>query len=87
MQDTLELQAARLALGLLDADRIKSTIESLVDAGLYLEPFLPALVDRHPRRDDVLPAFLAALDHHHIAVPDVDAAVTRLIAHHLLLVH
>ena len=83
MTEALHLQAARLALGTLDADAIKATVESLVDAGVYLEPFLPALVERHPRLDDVRPAFLAALAHHAIAVPDKDAAIWELIEHHL----
>ena len=80
----LRLQAARLALGLwVDADQIKATIESLVDAGVWQEAFLPALVERHPRPDDVMPAFRAALDHHGIAVPDKETAMRLLIAHHL----
>jgi len=81
--DSLRRQAARLALGTLDADQIKSTLESLVDAGLHLDSFLPALVERHPRRDDVLPGLLAALDHHHIAVPDPEVAVWQLIEPYL----
>ncbi|MES2101506.1 MAG: hypothetical protein V4569_16895 [Pseudomonadota bacterium] len=83
MTQALRLQAARLALGTLDADAIKATVEALVDAGVYLEPFLPALVERHPRFDDARPAFLAALDHHGIAVPDKEAAIRQLIEHYL----
>jgi len=84
MTEALHLQAARLALGLwVDADQIKATVESLVDAGVWHEAFLPALVERHPRPDDVMPAFRAALDHHGIAVPDPQAAMRLLIARHL----
>ena len=84
MANALRLQAARFALGLwVDADQIKATVESLVDAGVWQEAFLPALVERHPRFDDVLPAFLAALDHHGIAVPDKEAAIWQLIEHYL----
>ncbi len=84
MTQALRLQAARLALGLwVDADQIKATVELLVDAGVWREAFLPALVERHPRPDDVMPAFRAALDHHGIVVPDKATAMRLLIAHHL----
>ena len=84
MSEALRLQAARLALGLwVDADQIKATVESLVDAGVWHEAFLPALVERHPRPDDVMPAFRAALDHHGIAVPGKETAMRLLIAHYL----
>lgn len=84
MTEALRVQAARFALGLwVDADQIKAAVESLVDAGVWQEAFLPALVERHPRFDDVLPAFRAALDHHGIVVPDQKTAMRLLIAQHL----
>jgi hypothetical protein len=84
MTEALRLQAARLALGLwVDGDQIKATVESLVDAGVWHEAFLPVLVERHPRPDDVMPAFRAALDHHGVAVPDKETAMRLLIAHYL----
>lgn len=80
---TLRYQAARLGLGTLDPEDVKSTIEALVDSGLFLQPFTDALVLSRPRLDEVAPGFVAALAHHGIAVPDQHTAVLQLIEHHL----
>ena len=43
MKESLRYQAAKLAMGKLNADEIKSTIHELVDDGLYLDAFLDAV--------------------------------------------
>lgn len=84
MKQSLDYHAAKLAVGKLSADEIKSTIHGLVDEGLYLDEFLDALdADMRPRMDEVLPALLAALTHEGIALPEKEQAVWYLIEFHL----
>ena len=79
----LRYQAAKLGMGTLNADNIKSTIHALVDGGVYLDEFLEALDAKKPRLDEVLPAFFAALNNEGISVPNKDQAVWNLIELHL----
>lgn len=83
MPHSLHYQAAKLAMGKLNADEIKATILGLVDGGFYLDDFLDALDNSRPRLDEVLPGLLAAFSHHGIVVPDKEQAVWILIEHHL----
>jgi hypothetical protein len=80
---SLHYQAAKLAMGKLNADEIKATIHALVDGGFYLDDFLDALDSSRPRLDEVLPGLLAAFSHYGIVVPDKEQAVWILIEHHL----
>jgi hypothetical protein len=83
MKETLRYTAAKLAMGKVNADEVKSTINDLVDSGVYLDAFLVALEPaRHPQMDDVLPALLAAFNHFGILVPDKQRAVWELIDLH-----
>ena len=70
-------------MGKLNADDIKSTIHGLVDEGFYIDEFLDVLDAWRPRLDDVLPAFLAALNHKGITRPEKEQAVWYLIEFHL----
>jgi hypothetical protein len=80
VKDLLHYQAARLGLGTLDADTIKRTIVELMEDGFYVDECLDALdAFPHPRMEDVLPAFKAALDHHGLALPNRETAVWQLI--------
>jgi len=83
MSHSLHYQAAKLAMGKLNADEIKAIIRGLVDSGFYLDAFLDALDNSRPRLDEVLPGLLAALSHHGIIVPDKEQAAWILIEHHL----
>lgn len=84
MNSSLRYQAARQGLGTLSPEDIKATIKALVDDGLYLDAFLEALdSDSHPRMEEVLPAFLAALRQYQLAIPSREEAVWQLIEHHL----
>ena len=83
MRHSLHYQAAKLAMGKLNADEIKATIRDLVDGGFYLDAFLDALDNSRPRLDEVLPGLLAAFSHDGIIVPDKERAVWILIEHHL----
>ena len=70
-------------MGNLNADDIKSTIHELVDGGFYLDEFLDALDAKKPRMEEVLPAFVATLNHNGISLPDKEQAVWNLIEFHL----
>lgn len=70
-------------MGTLNADDIKATIHELVDKGFYLDEFLDALEATRPRMNEVVPAFLAALTHKGIALPEKEQAVCHLIEIHL----
>lgn len=83
MKQSLHYQAAKLAMGKLNADDIKSTIHRLVDEGIYLDEFHDALDERQSRMDEVLPALLAAFRHEGIVLPDREQAVWQLIEFHL----
>jgi hypothetical protein len=79
-RDLLRYQAARLGLGTLDADSIKGTIVELMADGFYDDECLNALdAFPHPRMEDVLPAFKAALAHYGVPLPDSEAAIWLLI--------
>ncbi|MGJ7527723.1 hypothetical protein [Variovorax sp. GB1P17] len=83
--DLLRYQAARLGLGTLDADTIKKTIVELMNGGFYVDECQDVLdAFPHPRMDEVLPAFKAALDHHGVALPNREAAVWLLIEYRAL---
>lgn len=84
MNPSLRYQAALHALGMLNADDMKATIQALCDEGIYLDVFIDALDSGlHPRMEDVLPAFIAALQYWDVAVPSRDEAVWQLIEYHL----
>lgn len=83
MKQPLQYQAAKFAMGNLNADEIKSIIHGLVDGGFYLDEFLDALDARKPRMEEVLPAFIATLNHNGISLPDKEQAVWILIEFHL----
>ena len=55
MPHSLHYQAAKLAMGKLNADEIKATIRDLVDGGFYVDAFLDALDNSRPRLDELLP--------------------------------
>lgn len=81
---SLRYQAARHALGMLNADDMKATIKALCDEGIYLDVFIDALDSGlHPQMEHVLPAFIAALQYSDVAVPSRDEAVWQLIEYHL----
>lgn len=82
MQDLLKYQAARLSFGSLDPDTIKKTFDLLMERGFYAEEFREVLDSVHPRMDDVLPGFRAALDHYGIAIPSKEDAISQLIHLH-----
>ena len=82
MIEALKYKAAKLAMGRLNADEVKSTINDLVDQGTYLDEFLDVLGPTRPQMDEVLPALHAAFDHFGIVVPDKEEAVWHLIHLH-----
>jgi hypothetical protein len=86
MKNSLRYQAAKLAMGKLNADEIKATIHKLVEDDFYLDEFLDALEPSRPRMDEVLPAFLAAISHQGFVLPNREQAVWQLIEHHLRVV-
>jgi hypothetical protein len=86
MKEWLEYQAAKLVMGRLDANAIKSTVDELMRQDVYLDAFLDVLDATKPRWDEAEPAMLAALAHFGIALPDTDQAMNCLIAHHLGLI-
>jgi hypothetical protein len=81
---SLPYQAARLALGSLEAEEMKATVDSLMNEGFYAEECLAAMdASAHPPLDEVLPAFRAALEYHSVPVPSRDQAIRQLIEMHL----
>ena len=81
---SLRYQAARLALGSLEAEEMKATVDSLMNEGFYAEECLAAMdASAHPRLDEVLPALRAALEYHSVPVPSRDQAIRQLIEMHL----
>jgi hypothetical protein len=83
MKTDIRYLAALRGLGTLDARAMRLAVDNLMNAGFYAEECLDALDSKPPRVDEVLPAFLAALAHYGVAVPDRELAVWQLIKHHL----
>lgn len=83
MNANLRYLAALHGLGTLDADAMKSAVDSLMNQGFYVDECLDALDSEPARVDEVLPAFRAALAHYGVVVPDRELAVWQLIEHHL----
>lgn len=80
--ETLEYQAAMLAMGTLSAENIRSTISTLMDDGYYTDECLDALDSSPATFGKVLPAFRRALEDYRIEQPDKEQAVWQLIRYH-----
>jgi hypothetical protein len=76
-------QAAKLAVGTLNADEIKQMIQILSEDDFYIDELLDLPNDLHPSMFDMLPVFLAILNHYAIIVPSPELAVWQLIEYHL----
>jgi hypothetical protein len=79
----LEYIAARIAFGNINADKIKLTVDSLLNEGVYSDDFIGIMDSKPARLDEVLPPFIAYLQHEGIPIPTIDDAVWQLIAHHV----
>jgi hypothetical protein len=79
----LEYIAARFAFGNINADKIKSTVDSLLNEGVYSDYFIDIMDSKPARLDEVLPPFIAYLQHEGIPIPIKDDAVGQLIGYHV----
>lgn len=79
----LEYFAARIANGTVNADEIKSIVDSLLVDGIYADEFIDIMESKPARIDDVFPPFIAFLQKEGIPIPTKDQALWQIIGHHL----
>lgn len=83
MNTDLRYAAALHGLGILNAEAMRTAIDSLMTDGFYADECLDALDSKPARMEEVLPAFKAALEHYQVNIPDREQAVWQLIHHHV----
>ena len=81
-REHLRYQAAKLAIGKLDAFEIKQTVDSLVTEGICPDGFLEVLESNPPRLDEVREPFARMLRQLGAEILDQEAAVWAIIDHH-----
>jgi hypothetical protein len=84
MKPDLCYLAALHSFQALDAEVMRSAVDSLMNEGFYVDECLAALDSEPAQLDEVLPAFHAALAHHGVVVPDAELAVWQIIDHHTM---